>query len=380
MTAQPPIVNDLLIALNYYSPYVSGLTNVARDVAEGLAARGWRVTVVASQHAPELPLEEHINGVRVVRTPVALRIGKGVISPSFIGTVRRESARSRLLNLHAPMLEAGLIARASLAPVVMTYQCDISLPATLLGRLQNRMLDLSTSLAARKSAFVTVTSDDYADHSRMREALSRRRRVIPATCKVRTGGTPVYRDGPGPHIGFLGRIVEEKGVEYLVEGFRAFDHPAARLLIAGDFQGVAGGSVIDRVRRSIGDDPRIRLLGFLPNAALDDFYASLDIFALPSINPFEAFGIVQVEAMMRGIPVIASDLPGVRQPVLATGMGAIVAPRSSAAVQQALTTLIGADIDRVAGAATARSLYAQDATLDKFAAVFEEAAGPGPAA
>ncbi len=364
MTAQPPIVNDLLIALNYYSPYVSGLTNVARDVAEGLAARGWRITVVASQHAPELPLEERINGVRVVRTPVAVRIGKGVISPSFIGTVRRESAGSRLLNLHAPMLEAGLIARASLAPVVMTYQCDISLPATLLGRLQNRMLDLSTKLAARKSAFVTVTSDDYADHSRMREALSLRRRVIPATCKVRAGGTPAYRDGPGPHIGFLGRIVEEKGVEYLVEGFRAFDNPAARLLIAGDFQGVAGGSVIDRVRRSIGDDPRIRLLGFLPDAALDDFYASLDIFALPSINPFEAFGIVQVEAMMRGIPVIASDLPGVRQPVLATGMGAIVAPRSSAAVQQALTTLIGADIDRVAGAAIARSLYAQDATLD----------------
>ena len=367
-------MTDLLIALNYYSPYVSGLTNVARDVAEGLAARGWRVTVVASQHAPELPLEEHINGVRVVRTPVAVRIGKGVISPSFIGTVRRESANARLLNLHAPMLEAGLVARASRAPVVMTYQCDVSLPSTLMGRLQNRLLDMSTAAAAQRAAFVTVTSDDYADHSRMRAALSLRRRVVPATCKVRSGGVPLYRDGAGPHIGFLGRIVEEKGVEFLVEGFRALQDPHARLLIAGDFQAVAGGSVIDRVRSKIGADPRIKLLGFLPDEAVDDFYASLDIFALPSINPFEAFGIVQVEAMMRGIPVIASDLPGVRQPVRATGMGAIVAPRSAAAVTAALELVLNTPIDREAGAQAARALYSLESTLDKFAAVFEEAA------
>ncbi|MBD8529902.1 MULTISPECIES: glycosyltransferase family 4 protein [unclassified Massilia] len=367
-------MNDLVIALNYYRPYVSGLTNVARDVAEGLAARGWRITVVAAQHAPALPREEMLNGVRVVRTPVALRLGKGVISPSFVATIRRESANARVVNIHAPMLEAGLVAAASRAPVVMTYQCDVSLPPTLAGRLQNKVLDLSTAMAARRAAFVTVTSDDYADHSRLRQALTARRKVIPGTCHIRTGGTPAYRDGAGMHVGFLGRIVEEKGVEFLVEGFRALDDPQARLLIAGDFNAVAGGSVIDRVRQRMAGDTRIKLLGFLPDAALDDFYASLDVFALPSINPFEAFGIVQVEAMMRGIPVIASDLPGVRQPVLATGMGEIVQPRSAASVTAALTRLQGARPDVERGAARARALYAFDATLDKFAAVFEEAA------
>jgi len=367
-------MNDLVIALNYYRPYVSGLTNVARDVAEGLAARGWRITVVAAQHAPELPREEMLNGVRVVRTPVALRLGKGVISPSFVATIRRESANARVVNIHAPMLEAGLVAAASRAPVVMTYQCDVSLPPTLAGRLQNKVLDLSTAMAARRAAFVTVTSDDYADHSRLRQALTARRKVIPGTCHIRTGGTPAYRDGAGMHVGFLGRIVEEKGVEFLVEGFRALDDPQARLLIAGDFNAVAGGSVIDRVRQRMAGDTRIKLLGFLPDAALDDFYASLDVFALPSVNPFEAFGIVQVEAMMRGIPVIASDLPGVRQPVLATGMGEIVQPRSAASVTAALTRLQGTRPDVERGAARARALYAFDATLDKFAAVFEEAA------
>jgi glycosyltransferase involved in cell wall biosynthesis len=176
------------------------------------------------------------------------------------------------------------------------------------------------------------------------------------------------------HVGFLGRIVEEKGVEYLVEGFRALDDPHARLLIAGDFNAVAGGSVIDRVRQRMAGDTRIRLLGFLPDAAVDDFYASLDVFALPSVNPFEAFGIVQVEAMMRGIPVIASDLPGVRQPVLATGMGEIVPRRSAVAVTEALTRLRDARIDVEAGTAMARTLYGSDATLDSYTAVFEDAA------
>jgi glycosyltransferase involved in cell wall biosynthesis len=367
-------MNDVVIALNYYRPYVSGLTNVARDVAEGLAARGWRVTVVASQHVPGLPLEEMLNGVRVVRTPVTIRFGKGVVSPSFVSTVRRESANARVLNIHAPMLEAGLVAAASKAPVVMSYHCDVSLPPTLLGRIQNKVLDLSTGAAARRSACVIVTTDDYADHSRVRAALSLRRRVIPPTCHVRTGGAPVFRDGPGLHVGFLGRIVEEKGVEYLVEGFRALADPDARLLIAGDFSAVAGGSVIERVRERMQGDARIKLLGFLPDEALDDFYASLDVFALPSVNPFEAFGIVQVEAMMRGIPVIASDLPGVRQPVLATGMGEIVQRRSAASVTAALARLARTRPDVGAGAARARALYAFDATLDKYAAVFDEAA------
>ena len=69
---------------------------------------------------------------------------------------------------------------------------------------------------------------------------------------------------------------------------------------------VAGGSVVERVRARIGDDSRIRLLGFLPTEALPDFYASIDAFAFPSVNSLEAFGLVQVEAMMVGVPVLAS--------------------------------------------------------------------------
>ena len=363
---------DVVMALTYYAPYVSGLTNAARDVAVGLARQGRRVTVVATQHDPALPREEVLDGVRVVRTPVVARLGKGTISPGLAPAVARETRGAGVLNLHLPMLEAGLLASVSRAPVVLTYQCDVSLPPGAANAVQRVVIDASSRVAMRTARAVGVTSDDYAEHSRLWPAMRGKTRAIPAPCLDRSGGEPRFRDGDGFHVGFLGRIVEEKGVHHLVEGFQALGDPDARLLIAGDFAVVAGGSVIDQVRRAIGDDDRIRVLGFVPDDALADLYASIDVFALPSVNAFEAFGIVQVEAMMTGVPALASDMPGVRQPVLRTGYGRIAAPRDAASITRGLRELRDDPPPRAAVAAAARALYGLDISVDAYAEVFAE--------
>jgi glycosyltransferase involved in cell wall biosynthesis len=167
--------------------------------------------------------------------------------------------------------------------------------------------------------------------------------------------------------------VEEKGVEYLVDAFRRMPDPDARLLIAGDYTNVAGGSVVDRVRQHIASDPRIELLGFVPDGLIPDFYASLDVFALPSVNALEAFGIVQVEAMMAGVPVIASGLPGVREPLRRTGFGRVVAPRDVAALERAMRELKSSPPDRERGSRLAREQFGLSRTLDAYEAVLEEA-------
>lgn len=365
-------VYDVVVALNYYAPYVSGVTEAARVTAEGLARDGWRVLVVAGHHDPSTPRRETINGVRVVRTPVVARIGKGIVSPSFVPTVARFARTARLVHLHLPMLEAGAVVAAVRGrPVVTTYQCDVTLPPGLFNRVQVAGLDLSHRYALRHSDVVAVTSEDYAQHSRLHAAMAGRTRALPAPAVDRSGGTPRFRDGDGLHVGFLGRIVEEKGLEYLVEGFRRLG-PDARLLVGGDFTKVAGGSVVDRVRAAIGDDPRVRLLGFVADEELPDFYASLDVFALPSVNSLEAFGIVQVEAMMQGVPVVATDLPGVRMPVRDTGFGTVVPPRDPAAIAEALAELPGRGLDRAAGAASARERYLADRVVDRHRELFEE--------
>jgi glycosyltransferase involved in cell wall biosynthesis len=337
--------DDLVVVLTYYSPYVSGLTTAARDVAEGLAARGRKVTVVTTRHERSLPPREIVNGVRVLRAPVLARLGKGTISPQFTALALRATRTAKVANLHLPMLEAGPITRRAHCPVVLTYQCDVTLPPGLLNTVQGKVIDASSRAAMRAAHSVGVTSEDYARHSRLWPAIEPRMAVIPPPCPPCPDGAPSYRDGDGPHVGFLGRIVAEKGLEFLVDGFRALADPTARLLIGGEFA-----------------------------KKLADFYASLDVFALPSVNAFEAFGIVQVVAMRAGVPVLASDLPGVRTPVRQTGFGRIVAPGDVPGITDALTRLRDEPLDRVAGAAAASKLYSVESVLDSYEALFDKAA------
>ena len=363
---------DLLIALDYYAPYVSGLTNVARDVAVGLVERGHRVRVIAGQHDPALPLSEELDGVRVDRVPVVARLGKGIVSPALVPRVLQATRTAALTHLHLPMPEAGPLAMRAHSPLVVTYHCDVSLPPGLVNRAQGAVMDASSRAALRRADRVVVTSDDYARHSRVWPAMAGRTTVIPPPCHVRPAGRPRFRDGDGLHVGFLGRIVEEKGLQYLVRAFQQLGDPDARLLIGGDFAKVAGGSVVEEVRRLADGDARIRFLGFLPDEDIADLYASIDVFALPSVNAFEAFGIVQVEAMMAGVPALASDLPGVRTPVQETGFGVVTAPRDVAGIAAGLAQLRRAGLDREAGARRARERYALSTVIDAYEQVLAE--------
>jgi glycosyltransferase involved in cell wall biosynthesis len=364
---------DVVMALNYYAPYISGLTEAARIVAEALAANGQRVLVVTGQHDKALPLRETINGVQVYRTPVVARIGKGLISPMFVPAVIRFGRLAKVVNLHMPMIESGPIAAGLRGtPIVATYQCDISLPPSMFNAFQTAVMDWSNGLALRLAAAVVPSSDDYARSSRLERFIRPPREVpISPPTRLHPEATPTFRRGAGIHVGFLGRLVEEKGLEYLVDGFRAFDDPDARLLIAGDYTNVAGGSVVATVRKQMGNDSRIELLGFLRDDELANFYASLDVFALPSVNSFEAFGIVQVEAMKRGVAAIASDLPGVKTPVEETGFGIIVKRRDSGAITDALNELRSRPLDRETGTERANALFSEEKTVAEYSALFD---------
>ncbi len=203
-----------------------------------------------------------------------------------------------------------------------TYQCDVVLPAGSFNRFQTWALDRSHTVALRRSATVGVTSEDNARSSRLVTSMAGRTRELPASAVDRSGGSPTFRDGDGLHVGFLGRIVEEKGLEYLVRGFRALEDDTARLLIGGDSTKVAGG--------------------------------------------------VQVEALMLGIPAIASDLPGVRMPVRLTGLGRIVPPRDPGAIAQALRELAATRPDAEAGARAARERCLAATVVHRHAQRFDE--------
>ena len=129
-------------------------------------------------------------------------------------------------------------------------------------------------------------------------------------------------------IGFAARFAHEKGADYLINAIPHIlsEFPDIRILFAGPYgKDVIGETIWDDLQPLIKKyEPYLTFLGTLNPAQMADFFALCDVVTVASINNTESFGLVQVEAFMCGTPVVATNLPGVRQPVTMTGMGEIV--------------------------------------------------------
>jgi glycosyltransferase involved in cell wall biosynthesis len=359
---------DLAIVVNYYHPYLSGVAQTAKVVAEGLTERGFAVAVVTAQYDDRLARREQLNGVDVFRAPIIRKIGRGFLSPALTRIAREVARRSRMLHVHLPMLEAALLVRGiGETPVMSRYHIDLWMPTSPLSAAVTRVVNASVSRALRASVAVTVNSHDQIVQSVHRETLARANlQALPAPCTDRRGGTPRFRETPGRHIGFLGRVVPDKGIDALVRAFRRIDDPQARLLIAGDYTDVAGGSTIDLVRAEAAGDDRVRILGPLTGSNINDFYASIDVFGLPSV--VESFGQAQAEAIMTGVPSVTVNLPGGRIPVTETGLGVLIEPGADTTdLYEALRTAAQISPERRQEAARkARELFGVPRFLDAY--------------
>lgn len=346
----------ILLVLTYYHPHVSGLTIYVQRLATSLARRGHQVTVLTSRYDRSLPRREEIDGVRVVRASVLFRVSKGVIMPSFPWRAWRLIRSHDVVSVHLPQFEAGLLAilgRLARRPVVLTYHCDLQLPHGWFNRIVDQVVFASNYLAGRLAQAAVSYTQDYALHSRFLSRFLPKVHVIPP---------PVIMPPPDPAAvqafraqhGLEGRqvvgiaatrLAAEKGVEVLVDAMPRLlaALPRLKVLFAGHYQNVVGEEAI--YRRLM---PRIRelgpehweMLGVVPQAQMPAFLAACDLLAVPSLNSTESFGLVQVEAMLCGTPSIASDLPGVRQPPLITGMGQVVPIGDAAALAEAILRVL----------------------------------------
>jgi glycosyltransferase involved in cell wall biosynthesis len=145
-------------------------------------------------------------------------------------------------------------------------------------------------------------------------------------------------------IGFAARFAAEKGVEYLLQALPRVleDNRDAQQVFTGAYKGTVGeedyrANLAPLMQRYA---DRLTFLDLLSPEEMAGFFSLCDVVAVTSLNSTEAFGMVQVEAMLSGTPVVASDLPGVREAVRRTGMGEIVPPRDPAALAAALVRVI----------------------------------------
>jgi glycosyltransferase involved in cell wall biosynthesis len=346
----------ILTALTYYLPHISGLTIYTERLSKALADRGHQVTILTSQFDRTTPLEEHFDGVQIIRVPVVMRVSKGVIMPS-IGIQATKLVKScDVVHLHLPQFDAAGIAlrgRLFKKPTVLTYHCDLKLPPGIFNRVANNAVHIMNNIAAISANRIVTYTEDYASHSpyTMRY-YDKVETILPPVILPETSNELNNQfalennpEGRSPVIGMAARFAAEKGVEILLDAlpriFKIF--PDAMVLYAGQYEDVLGEEEYARrlfpIIEGYQSQGKWKFLGTLKPDQMAAYYPNLDVLVVPSLNSTESFGLVQIEAMMNGVPVLASDLPGVRQPVSITGMGRIFTTGDATALAEGMLSI-----------------------------------------
>ncbi len=375
----------ILVALTYYRPHVSGLTIYVERLSRAFARRGHNVTVLTSHYEPSLPYEEMMDGVRVVRAPVAARVSRGVVMPTLTFLATKYVWQNDVLSLHLPQLDAsGIATRAKLfnKPSILTYHSDLLLPPSFINNLASTVLAASNHAAARLCDVVCAYTDDFARHSPYLSQYLHKVKVIPPPVEIPIpdeDDVQAFKEMHGlvgkTGIGLAVRLAEEKGVEYLLEALpRILDkYPNAVIVHAGPFEAIGHSAYVRRIEPLLERYKRHYVhVGTLDPKEMATFFRACHVTALPSINSTETFGLVQIESMMCGTPVVASDLPGVRQPTAMTGMGRTVPIRDSAALAEALIEVLDNREKYIRPRETIAAQFSPEAVAEKYEALYEE--------
>jgi phosphatidylinositol alpha-mannosyltransferase len=319
-----------------------GVQAHVRDLADSLLASGHEVSVLTPVDEPEtadLPPYVVAAG-RAVPVPYNGSVARLAFGPLSLARTRRwlRDGHFDVLHLHEPTVPSlsMLACFAASGPMVATFHTATTKSRALQvfgSALQPGLEKLTGRIAVSPAARRVVVEHLGGDAV-----------LIPNGVDVRRfeGAQPLPGRAPAPTVAFLGRIDEpRKGLAVLLEALPELVElvPDVRLLVAGPGD-------VDDVRDAIPLSLRshVELLGLVSEADKPRVYASGDVYCAPNTHG-ESFGIVLIEAMATGTPVVASDLEAFRR-VLEDGRAGVLVPVSDpAALAVALADLL-ADPDR----------------------------------
>jgi glycosyltransferase involved in cell wall biosynthesis len=276
-----------------------------------------------------------------------------------------------LVHLHLPNPSCFAVlasARARRQPWIVHWHAEVpaDAPSSRLRAAYRVYRPFEQALLKRASAIVT-TSQPYLDASPALAPWRAKTRVIPLGIADIARTSPradLWPEGDGVRVLAVGRLSHYKGFDVLVDALAKAPH--VRVLLVGE------GECADSLRARAaerGVASRIHFAGGLDDATLLAAYASADVFALPSLNRGEAFGMVLLEAMRARLPIVASAIPGsgVSEVVADGETGVLVKPGDADALAVAFERLDDADVRARLGKA-GRARFERQFTLDRSAA------------
>ncbi|HYF66005.1 MAG TPA: glycosyltransferase [Herpetosiphonaceae bacterium] len=358
-----------------YYPVLGGMENHLRIVAEGLVRRGHAVTVLVS-NTYRKTMVERLNGVSVIKAAEWARRASTPLSPAILPLSWRVPAD--IIHLHHPYPPGDLVywLRRRRPPLVISYQSDIV--------RQRRLLQLYRPLLLRTLGAadrILAASPQYIQSSDWLRPHAAKCAVVPLSVDAGRFASPdpaavaaIKARYGAPLLLFVGRFRHYKGLHFMVEALRSI--PAARLLLVGV------GPEEARLRalaERLGLAGRIHWAGEIADADLPAYYAAADLFVLPAHLRAEAFGIVQLEALAAGLPIVSTELgTGTSYVNSHNETGLVVRPADPAALAGAINELLADPARRAAfGAAGRRRAsehFSEQRMLDQIEAVYREVA------
>jgi len=322
----------------YYQPYRGGIETVVEQLCRGLAARGVQVTALVSADSRST-VEEWLHGVRVLRLGRTAEVNSQPLNIALVRTLR--DLRFDLLHFHTPNpvgALAVLAARRS-EPLVVSHHSDI-----VRQRILGRPATAVQSALYRRAAALIAATPKHIEHSPVLQRLANKCSVIhyPIDAAPYVSAPMVWDDQlpsewqTAPLVLFVGRLVYYKGVDVLLEALPRV--PGARLAVVGI--GPLQEQLVAQAK-ALGLSERVRFLGAVSGERLRSLYKNARFLVLPSVAPSEAFGMVQLEAMAAGRPVISTDLKSGVPYVNQHGVtGLVVPPSDSQSLAAAMRQLM----------------------------------------
>jgi len=326
-----------------FPPYRSGTGSVVWHETHELAQRGHEVHVFtpaarATSMAPP--------GVMVHMVRPWFRVGNASVVPGILQRLHGFD----LLHLHYPFFSAEFVWAASRlyqSPYVVSYVHDVELqgPLALLSRVYQTLIGRRVLEHADRLLFGTM---DYARSSLISG--------LAALSTVREHGygvdelvfNPLSADRIGQElrqspkdvvllfVASLDRAHYFKGLSVLLKALQIIPRTDVRLVVVGEGD-MRHDYAVEALRRGLSD--RVSFVGSVSDAQLPSYYAAADMLVLASVTRSEAYGLVLLESMACGTPVLASCLPGVRQIVQETGGGLLVRPGDAEALARGILQL-----------------------------------------